>query len=243
MVRSTLSSGKFSLGPQRLGARRDSTALSAQAGPNSLWIVMAEFAPVAGGEFAADGIDALMKHLDRWHPTGLWDPGRCAIQLQVPAPTSAEALRRAMAHHRQAARAAGLPGVTLLRAEVLTVEEVERSWDDGGGDDPDADGAGCCGLFCDDVYSATRGLTAATTAAEVVAIVQRFVDLVGATTEPGVPRYLPGTCDIDLRIDGGAARHASAEALSVAGLMLESVLPTLLTDARRALARLQQHQP
>lgn len=180
-----------------------------------------------------------MEHLSVWHPTGLWDSSRYAIQLRVPAPTCAESLRRAMAYHRHAARAAGLPAATLLRAEVLTLQELERSWDDDGGSDLAGSGA----LLCDELYTATRGLISASTSAEVTSILHRFVELVGGTTEPGVARHLPGTCDIDLPIDGGEAHHATAEALSVAGLILESVLPTLLTDARQTLARIHQHQP
>ena len=204
---------------------------------------MAEFAPAAGDEFRPEGIDDLMDNLEVWHPTGLWDPSRYAIQLRVPAPTCAEALRRAMTYHRQAARAAGLPAGTLLRAEVLTPQELDQSWDDDAGNDMGGGRAGSGGLLCDEVYAATRGLMSASTPGEVAAILHRFVELVGGATEPGVPCYLPGTCDVDLRIDGGEPHHATAEELSVAGLILESVLPTLLTDARQVLARIHEHQP
>jgi hypothetical protein len=71
----------------------------------------------------------------------------------------------------------------------------------------------------------------------------RFVITIGGRVEPGVPRHLPGTIDIDVTLEGEKARHATAEAFSVAGLIIEQSLPALLSDARMGLARLHRDQP
>jgi hypothetical protein len=204
------------------------------------WIVILEFSPTLGDRACLfDDVEDLVERLREWRPSGLWSPGRYAIQLQVPASAPDRALWLASAYHRQAAQAAGLPLATLSRVEVLTLAELEACW---ARVDPGLDAAPLPpDLRCDELYTATRRLLAATTATELADTVAGFVTAAGGWVEPGPVRHLPGMLDMDATIEAGQTRHAWAESISVAGLLIEELLPVLLTDARRALLRVQGH--
>lgn len=165
------------------------------------------------------------------------------MQLHIPALGPQQALHWAAAYHRDAALASGVAGAISVRAEILTVEEFEGSLLDYDQPNPAAAPSACASLLCEELYTATRGLVTATTPGQLTDVVAGFVTAVGGRAEPGTPRPEPGLIDVDVSVEGGSAFHARAEAVSVAGLIIEQSLPTLLGDARRAAVRLrQQHQ-
>ncbi len=209
--------------------------------PMDEWITVVEFQADRGEPFVVDDVKALMGQLRIWQPSGLWSADRHAIQLKIPAPTAPQALQWALAYYRQAAIAVGLAMTTLVRIEVLTVEEHDRSshqYDLGAPLEVPA----LRGLLCDEVYAATRRLLAATTPGDLDDVLVRFVISVGGRVERGEPRHLPGITEIDLSVEGDQTQHATADAFSVAGLIIDQSLPTLLIDARQALARLRAQQ-
>ncbi len=219
-------------------------ARSERAGsaPIGEWVAVLEFASVDPCRpFVAADVEALIEHLYGWDPSGLWHADRYLIQLQIPARGPAEALAVAMDHHLEAAEAVGLPPTSTVRVEVLTVDSLEHSWREAEPTTTHAAPAVAGGPLCVEAYTATRSLLAAATFEEVARILTDFVVTVGGRVEAGAPRYLPGTVDIDLGLDGDQSSYASAEAFSVPGLIIEQSLPTLLTDAHRALARIQEH--
>ncbi|MDQ1367233.1 MAG: hypothetical protein QOE57_3275 [Acidimicrobiaceae bacterium] len=205
------------------------------------WVVVLEFSPALGCRACLYGdVEALLESLREWRPSGLWSLGRYAVQLHIPASTPHHAVRWALAYHEQAAKAVGLPLADLNRVEVFTLEVLEESWLEA---DLTTEGVTtrCSSqpLLYDEVYTATRGLLAATTATEVADIVAGFVTAAGGRVEPGPVAHLPGIFDIDMTIEAGRATHAWAEAVSVARLVVEQLLPVLLADARCALLRFQ----
>jgi hypothetical protein len=202
--------------------------------------VVAEFAHPPAGRFKVADLDTLIYELAAWQPSGLWCDDRYAIQLHVAASSLHEALRVALDGHYRALVSGGLTASRLIRAEVVTAEEMERGWEElSKADRHRTRGDGASGGHSPQVYAALRGLVAATTVGEVGEVVDRFVVAIGARVQVGAALHLPVMIDVDLNIDGGRARHATAEAFSMAGLFLEQALPDFLADARRALDRLQ----
>ncbi len=208
----------------------------------NLWSIVLEFVRATPARpFLMGDIEALTERLDSWYPSALWSSDRYAIQLQIQAQGPNQALEWASAHHRQAALDVGLPTTsTMVRAEVCTVEELERSWDEfdsaGAKDD-----AAPPSVLCDAVYPATRRMLAATTPAEISDIVIDFVTAIGARVQPGPPLHRVGMIDFDLSVEGDEVNHVTADSFSVAGLIIERSLPALLADARHVLARFQTH--
>jgi len=204
------------------------------------WFAVLEFGQsFRSGPIRFEDVHMLVEELAGWHPSAIVSDERYAIQMQISASGHHHVLRAALASHDRAVQEVGFRPLTLLRAEVLSSEEMERT--SGVIQQADIVTASRDGsvTHCAEVYAATRSLLAATTEAEVANSVDQFVAAIGARVEPGAPRHLPGTTDVSLKMVGGPARHASAEALSVAGLVLEQSLPSLVVDARRALARLE----
>lgn len=229
----------FGNGPLDVTGRSEQGPHPKGAGEGGIdgWIVVLEFSPeVAYWPVSQVEVDGIVERLDEWNPTPLWHPDGYVIQLHIPARDPVQALQQAVALHREASTRAGADHMVMVRAEVLTVDAMERSWFD---DEPTPGFATAPpGAVGAGLQTATRCLIAATTRPEVYDIVTRFVTGVGAEVQPGAARRLPGMIDIDLDGAGGDARHATAEALSVAGLILEQALPTLLRDAGVALARI-----
>jgi len=212
------------------------------AGHTEVWVAVAEFTPAeftpAGtpNSFRLSDLDALIGELALWQPAGLWSDDRYAVQLRIAAHRPDEAVRVALDCHRRALRALGLAPSGLVRVEVLAAEEMERGW---ALFDEETTSAAGSGVHCLQVFVATRALVASATAAEVVQAVDAFVVAIGARVQRGPSRHLDGTTDVDLVGVDGQVRHATAEAMSVAGLLLEHALPGLVVDAGRALARLR----
>ncbi len=205
------------------------------------WVTVVEYArPVSARPFLITDVEALMGHLDQWQPQGLWGPFRYAIELTMPARRPDEALQWTLGLHRRAAHDVGLGRETLVRAEVFSVDDPAWSPQDCGSTSSAVKGAPAeSGMVCDALYTATRGLLAATSRADITNAVAHFIAALGGHLEIGAPRLRPGMTDIDLRLGDATRRSASVDALSVGGLLLERLLPVLLDDARLALARLQ----
>jgi hypothetical protein len=203
------------------------------------WIAILEFAPTNGiTRFVVDDIDNLLEHLRDWDPTGLCSPDRYALQLRLPARDAHEALRWALAFHEQAAEAAGMPPSTLARVEILTADQFDRDCLE---DDPVA-GWAPTPVLCDEVYTATRRLFTAATSGELSDIVTRFVTAIGGQVEHRSAGSRRETVELDVSLEGDQSCFATAEALSVAGLIIEYSLPSLVEDARGILSRLQARQ-
>jgi|HubBroStandDraft_1064217.scaffolds.fasta_scaffold146577_1 hypothetical protein len=205
------------------------------------WVVVLEFSPLRGDRpFELSVVQALVERLREWHPSGLYNPDRYAIQLHIPATAADDALRLAVSYHEQAVQAVAA-AATFTRAEVLTLSEFEASWHL-----PTGSGAGlpagraAQALISIEVYEATRALLGAATASQVTDILVRFVLAVGGHVSVGPPRQVAGVVSVDLSVSPGEELHALADNLSVAGLIIERWLPPLIEDAKRALVLLER---
>jgi hypothetical protein len=94
-------------------------------------------------------------------------------------------------------------------------------------------------LLCDELYDATRRLNEATAPAEVTDTVVDFVTAIGGWVQPGTRQDRPDVIDVDVTIETGRPLHATAAALSVAGLIMEQALPTFLAECHAARDRIQ----
>jgi hypothetical protein len=207
------------------------------------WVVVLEFSPFRGDRpFELSVVQALVERLREWHPSGLYNPDRYAIQLHVPASAAHEALRLAGSYHEQAMHAIGATG-SFTRAEVLTLGEFEESWHPTAGSSSNLPaGRAAQALISVEVYEATRALLGATSSSEVIDVLVRFVLAVGGQVNVGQKRRVPGMLSVDLSIMPGEELHALAETLSVAGLIIERWLPPLIDDAKRTLVLLEGPQ-
>ena len=93
------------------------------------WIAVLE---VTGGDAGVPmdvgALRALLDALADASPRALHDAGRYALQLQVHAATPAEAVFVAVARWHDATRGLGFPEWDVVRAEVMTPEELEREF-------------------------------------------------------------------------------------------------------------------
>ncbi len=206
------------------------------------WVVVLEFSPLRGDRpFELSVVQALIERLREWHPSGLYNPDRYAVQLHIAAAGADEALRLAMAYYEHAAPTEAAAAFT--RAEVLTLSEFEASWHP-----PTSPSSGvpagraAQALISVEVYEATRALLSATAAPAVTDILVRFVLAVGGQVSVDPPRAvgLPGVVSVDLSISAGEQLQALADNLSVAGLIIERWLPPLIDDAKRTLVLLER---
>ena len=101
------------------------------ATPASAWIVVLEFS-------SSDNLDLhptlsqvveLLELLDPGDPVSLYDVDRYAVQIQVEGSTAARALAHAMAKHQRSAARLGLPSLPLVRADIMTPDELARDLD------------------------------------------------------------------------------------------------------------------
>ncbi len=182
-------------------------------------------------------VQALVERLREWHPSGLYNPDRYALQLHIPAATADEALHIAAAFHEQAVQAVGTT-TSFLRAEVLTLGEFEESWHDAATSGTSLSPGAAQALISIEVYEATRALLSATSPSEVTDVLVTFVLSVGGRVNVGQLRNVPGMVAVDMSTSPGEELHAMAESFSVAGLILERWLPPLIDDAKRTLALL-----
>jgi hypothetical protein len=204
------------------------------------WVVVLEFSACRGERpFELTVVQALVERLREWHPSGLYNPDRYAVQLHIPAAGADEALRVATSFHEQAVRAVGTTA-SFTRAEVLTLGEFEESWHDAAASGSSLPSGAAQALISIEVYEATRALLSASTPAEVTDVLVRFVLAVGGRVNVGQRRHVPGMVSVDLSIAPGEQLYAMAESFSVAGLIIERWLPPLVDDAKRTLVLLER---
>ncbi|MDQ1369029.1 MAG: hypothetical protein QOF20_1382 [Acidimicrobiaceae bacterium] len=199
------------------------------------WIVVLEATTESDGaalEFGA--VQTLLRRLHDWHATGLYNPHRYAVQLHVPAVAPYEALRCAVVYHDLEAKAAGLGGCTMARAEVMTLGEFESGLLTPPSAETPAPLPGRYGLVSEELYLATRALLCLSRPAEATEVLVRFVTAAGGSVQFGECSPTPGMIVVDLGIAEGVQLHAVAEAVSVAGMIIEQSLPSLVDDARTA---------
>jgi hypothetical protein len=224
----------------------DLAAVGQDHRPVDNWVVVIEAitaSPLASFDFTL--VQELVAQLRDWQPTGLYNPDRYAIQLHVGAVAAYEALRVAVTYHDRALRVVGL-AASLSRAEVLTLDEFEAGLLDpvparlvapgpGSGQVPDR-----LGLVSEDLYTATRELLRVSTPAQITELLVRFVTSVGGSVRVGASASAPGMFAVELSTGDGGPLFAVAEHMSVAGMIIEQSLPTLVADAVMARSRLQE---
>ena len=91
---------------------------------NDHWIGLLE---ATGPDVSLDALEEALVHLASHAPTALVDPGRCAIQLHVVAPTPEAALALGLSWWRSARATAGTTW-RLVRAELISPEEFADDW-------------------------------------------------------------------------------------------------------------------
>lgn len=204
------------------------------------WVVVLEFSASRGeGPFELTVVQALVERLREWHPSGLYNPDRYAVQLHIPAVGADEALRIATMYHEHAVYAVGA-NAAFTRAEVLTLAEFEESWHEAAASGTGVPAGTAQALISIEVYEATRALLTASTPSEVTDVLVKFVLAVGGRVNVGEPRHVPGMVSLDLSITPDEKLHAMAESFSVSGLIIERWLPPLVDDAKRTLVLLER---
>ena len=95
--------------------------------------------------------------------------------------------------------------------------------------------AGRSGLVSEELYLITRALLRLTGPEEVAELLVGFVTAAGGSVHFGDFPPTPGMIVIDLSVADGNRLYAVAETVSVAGMIFEQSLPSLVEDARLAL--------
>lgn len=197
------------------------------------WVVILEACAEPPLQFQQ--VKQLVSQLHQWNPSGLYSLERHAVQLQIPTERHDDALALAIASHDRALRDLGVQVCNLLRAEVMTLGELqlgtgqtlaevqERRYD---------------AMIPTALYEATRGLLRASDRAQIDEVLTGFVIAVGGTVNIGELKYFPGEVSVDLGLSPSDRMYATADAASVAGLMIEQSLPLLIHDAERMMTRL-----
>jgi hypothetical protein len=204
------------------------------------WVVVLEFSACRGERpFDLAVVQALVERLREWHPSGLYNPDRYAVQLHIPAAGADEALRIATSFHEQAVQAVGA-AASFTRAEVLTLGEFEESWHEASASGTALPSGAAQALISIEVYEATRALLGASTPGEVTDVLVRFVLAVGGRVNVGQWRHIPGMVSVDISVEAEEQLYAMAENFSVAGLIIERWLPPLVEDAKRTLTLLDR---
>jgi hypothetical protein len=224
------------------------------------WIVVVEGKPEQAGEsFDFCLVRDVLRRLREWRPSCVYHPRRYTIQLRIAAAGPSEALRDAVAYHDQAVAAVGLASCSLARAEVLTVDEFETGRDEepvtsalpgvpgvqagaGARDGPCAPVAPGTrdGLISDVLYRTTRALLRVSTPAEITDLLVGFVTGVGGSVSVGDCHPAEGMVTVPLGGGESEPLHAVAETMSVAGVIIERCLPSLVDDAGRVRRQLRQ---
>jgi hypothetical protein len=205
------------------------------------WVVVIEATTNRSNEtFQFSVIQDLLGRLREWHSSGLYNPHRYAIQLHIEAVAPYDALRCAVAYHDLAARAVGLTKSLLTRAEVLTLGEFETGLLLPPSPMSTTSPRSRSALISDELYTTTRALLRVSTQAEITDLLVRFVTAIGGSVNVGECRPVPGMVSADISIGDGEPLHAVAESVSVAGMIVEQSLPSLVSDARLALRQLHE---
>jgi diguanylate cyclase (GGDEF)-like protein len=97
--------------------------------PRKQWIVLLEAADTNGGStIDPASFDRLLSSWARSAPTALYSPNRYALQLPMTAADPPIALSSAISRWKDALRRSGLPEWELVRAEIMTPDELEQEW-------------------------------------------------------------------------------------------------------------------
>ncbi|MDQ6616958.1 MAG: hypothetical protein M3083_19970 [Actinomycetota bacterium] len=208
------------------------------------WVAVVEVsAGACERHYDLDALEDLLEGLSEWQPSALYNEEGHALQLHVAAATPADALRLALYHHDRVARHIGLTNLSLLRTEIVSFAEFDRSCQ--------SQIETCIApipiaaqpFVPNEVYEATRNVLIATTPVELTEIVVGFVLAAGGTVNVGLPAEDAGTVTVAMPIGQRSQLYASAEAESAAAVMVGLWLPRLLDDAARAMARLAVEHP
>ena len=212
------------------------------------WAVVLELAvPDGRGTLDFATVEALVEYLADWEPSALYDPHRYAIQVQLSAPDAESALVAAIQGHDKAALALGLSFLSLVRAEVLTTEELASGQAGSGMGEMFAGSGSPAGPGdskpSDALYQATRALLAVTSAEELRGVMANFVVEVGGRLAAGDVELDASTMPLDLSLGQGGPLFAVAQPLSAARRRLEESLPRLVEDAQRVRTILTRSGP
>ena len=203
------------------------------------WVIVLEFVPGrAGSAIDYDAVHDVVDELRAWQPMALFAPDRYALQLRVAADRPLAALQRSLALHHRAVVSVGAPAAALARVEILTVAEFDRQWDEFSG--RRAAAAPDSAVLSNDVYWATRRLLRATTPSQVTDILVGCVLAVGGEIDVAAPDGRPDKVVVDLTTDECQPLYATADAVSVPGLIVEQSVPALVADSRAVVARVRQ---
>ena len=203
------------------------------------WIIVVEAAPkLAGQHYNLSLMQSLVERLWEWEACGLHDRERYALQLRLTAPSPLAALNAAVEHQARAHRALNLPRSSLVRAEVLTYGDYHRSCDtDLWGPRTQAHGD-VSAVVCEEAYTSTRALLHAGSMTALSLILAEFTYAVGAAVQVGPMRDDSSMTRVHIGLAGSDHLHAVAEPISVAGMMIERCLPSLVDDAKRVASTL-----
>lgn len=95
------------------------------------WVTVLEFAASESSDalLSISQLDALLARLASSDPVSLYSQDRYVVQLRSPWRSAARAFSHAVAQHDHAVTALGLPKLPLVRAEVMTADELARDMD------------------------------------------------------------------------------------------------------------------
>ena len=198
------------------------------------WAVVVECASPDAARVRLAEIDQLVDDLARWRATALYNPDRYALQVVVHETDPRSALAAALDLHADAARRLGLAAWEVVRTEILTVAELERSWELETPYLP-VDPKRLWEMsppFAVRMHDAARALLRAESADDLGGILARFVCGAGGwVIRPGDP--VAGALACDISLGAGGPLLAAAEPFSAERLLLEEALPLLVEDAWR----------
>ena len=101
--------------------------MSSNNGDEAVWIVLLEVADTQGAStIDSAGFDRLVSTWASPGSTALYSRDRYALQIPVGAADPATALSSAMSRWKDAVQRTGVPRWALVRAEIMTPEELER---------------------------------------------------------------------------------------------------------------------
>jgi len=208
------------------------------------WVVVLEVAVGLGDRPYDLGVaEDLLDHLREWQPSLLYNNDSYALQMHVAAPSLADALQLAIGRHDLTTTHLGLTDLSLVRADVLTLGELERSCQG------QLDGESAIEAVTDQTvvptvaYRAMRAVLTSTTPAQLSDSLVSFVLEVGGTIHLGQPSTDPETVSVAMSIGRHSQMYASGETLTLAAFMIQQWLPPLLEDARHTLGRLSLEHP
>jgi hypothetical protein len=101
-------------------------ARGTKAGALAPWIVLIEAALTAADlTVESASVERLLTVFAKHHPSAMYSRDRYVLQVVMPGSSPDEALRKVLTSWRRSVLAAGLAGFKLVRAEVMTPDELE----------------------------------------------------------------------------------------------------------------------